>query len=239
MHAPPPPPPPPPPPLPAHAAGAVGCWLLAQSQHQASPELLPRVPHLPGARMACCHLLPPHCCPPPSLPRPPSRLPLQLPAPDAGPGPAAASRQEGRQAGHQVGAGGHQRGGRPQGEGRRAGGRGVGAGAGQEGGQGCGGWQRLPGGYSLAGAIRSPAGHLAAPASSHIGSRQRPPPASPPTNAAPLPALPACPPAGTTHPLVQGCSSVLYFEARKHKDLYLWVAKAPGGPSAKFHVTNG
>jgi hypothetical protein len=31
----------------------------------------------------------------------------------------------------------------------------------------------------------------------------------------------------------------LYFEARKHKDLYLWVAKAPGGPSAKFHVTNG
>jgi hypothetical protein len=37
----------------------------------------------------------------------------------------------------------------------------------------------------------------------------------------------------------QGCSSVLYFEARKHKDLYLWVAKSPSGPSVKFHVTNG
>ena len=37
----------------------------------------------------------------------------------------------------------------------------------------------------------------------------------------------------------QGCTSVLYFEARKHKDLYLWVAKAPQGPSVKFHVTNG
>ena len=46
--------------------------------------------------------------------------------------------------------------------------------------------------------------------------------------------MPAGPPA-----ILQGCSSVLYFEARKHKDLYLWVAKAPGGPSAKFHVTNG
>ena len=32
---------------------------------------------------------------------------------------------------------------------------------------------------------------------------------------------------------------MLYFEARKHKDLYLWAAKAPGGPSVKFHVTNG
>jgi hypothetical protein len=32
---------------------------------------------------------------------------------------------------------------------------------------------------------------------------------------------------------------VLYFEARKHKDLYLWLAKAPHGPSVKFHVTNG
>lgn len=37
---------------------------------------------------------------------------------------------------------------------------------------------------------------------------------------------------------MKGCTSVLYFEARKHKDLYLWLAKAPGGPSAKFHVTN-
>lgn len=37
---------------------------------------------------------------------------------------------------------------------------------------------------------------------------------------------------------LKGCSSVLYFEARKHKDLYLWVAKSPSGPSVKFHVTN-
>ncbi|PSC75219.1 ribosome biogenesis BRX1-like [Micractinium conductrix] len=37
---------------------------------------------------------------------------------------------------------------------------------------------------------------------------------------------------------MKGCTSVLYFEARKHKDLYLWVAKAPQGPSVKFHVTN-
>ncbi|KAI7835875.1 hypothetical protein COHA_010223 [Chlorella ohadii] len=37
---------------------------------------------------------------------------------------------------------------------------------------------------------------------------------------------------------LKGCSSVLYFEARKHKDLYLWAAKSPAGPSVKFHVTN-
>lgn len=55
---------------------------------------------------------------------------------------------------------------------------------------------------------------------------------------APTPAPPHRPTLSTP-PLRQGCSSVLYFEARKHKDLYLWVAKAPGGPSAKFHVTNG
>lgn len=37
---------------------------------------------------------------------------------------------------------------------------------------------------------------------------------------------------------MKGCSSVLFFEARKHKDLYLWLAKSPAGPSAKLHVTN-
>lgn len=31
---------------------------------------------------------------------------------------------------------------------------------------------------------------------------------------------------------------MMFFEARKHKDLYLWLAKTPNGPSAKFHVTN-
>jgi ribosome biogenesis protein BRX1 len=37
---------------------------------------------------------------------------------------------------------------------------------------------------------------------------------------------------------LKGTSSVLFFEARKHKDLYLWAAKTPNGPSVKFHVTN-
>lgn len=32
------------------------------------------------------------------------------------------------------------------------------------------------------------------------------------------------------------CNNVLYFEARKHEDLYMWMAKAPNGPSVKFHV---
>lgn len=32
------------------------------------------------------------------------------------------------------------------------------------------------------------------------------------------------------------CNNVLYFEARKHEDLYMWMAKAPNGPSLKFHV---
>ena len=63
------------------------------------------------------------------------------------------------------------------------------------------------------------------------------PPAPLPANAASCAALP--PALARVPATLQGCSSVLYFEARKHKDLYLWVAKAPGGPSAKFHVTNG
>lgn len=37
----------------------------------------------------------------------------------------------------------------------------------------------------------------------------------------------------------QGCNNVLFFEARKHQDLYLWIAKSPDGPSAKFLVLNG
>ena len=27
-------------------------------------------------------------------------------------------------------------------------------------------------------------------------------------------------------------------QARKHQDLYIWMAKTPGGPSVKFNVTN-
>lgn len=37
---------------------------------------------------------------------------------------------------------------------------------------------------------------------------------------------------------LKGCTSVLFFETRKHQDLFLWAAKTPSGPSIKFHVTN-
>ena len=37
---------------------------------------------------------------------------------------------------------------------------------------------------------------------------------------------------------MKGCGSVIFFEARKHKDLYMWIAKSPNGPCVKFHVTN-
>ncbi|KOM24975.1 hypothetical protein LR48_Vigan34s001400 [Vigna angularis] len=35
------------------------------------------------------------------------------------------------------------------------------------------------------------------------------------------------------------CSSCLFFECRKAKDLYLWMAKCPSGPSVKFLVSVG
>lgn len=34
------------------------------------------------------------------------------------------------------------------------------------------------------------------------------------------------------------CNNVLYFESRKHQDLYMYLAKAPNGPTAKFHIQN-
>ncbi|KAK9813457.1 hypothetical protein WJX73_010685 [Symbiochloris irregularis] len=37
---------------------------------------------------------------------------------------------------------------------------------------------------------------------------------------------------------IKGCNNVLFFEARKHQDLYLWIAKSPDGPSVKFLVLN-
>jgi ribosome biogenesis protein BRX1 len=37
---------------------------------------------------------------------------------------------------------------------------------------------------------------------------------------------------------IKGCKSCLFFECRKKKDLYLWMAKSPAGPSVKFHVQN-
>lgn len=34
------------------------------------------------------------------------------------------------------------------------------------------------------------------------------------------------------------CNNVLFFEARKGKDLYLWASKIPNGPTIKFYVQN-
>ena len=34
------------------------------------------------------------------------------------------------------------------------------------------------------------------------------------------------------------CNNVLFFEARKGKDLYVWLAKAPNGPTIKLHLHN-
>lgn len=34
------------------------------------------------------------------------------------------------------------------------------------------------------------------------------------------------------------CNNVMYFECRKHEDLYLWISKPPNGPTIKFHVMN-
>ncbi|KAK1581698.1 hypothetical protein Q3G72_008184 [Acer saccharum] len=38
---------------------------------------------------------------------------------------------------------------------------------------------------------------------------------------------------------LKSCSSCLFFECRKHKDLYLWMVKSPSGPSVKFIVNAG
>ncbi|KIK59535.1 hypothetical protein GYMLUDRAFT_169388 [Collybiopsis luxurians FD-317 M1] len=37
---------------------------------------------------------------------------------------------------------------------------------------------------------------------------------------------------------LNNCNNTLYFEARRHEDLYLWAAKMPNGPSLKMHVQN-
>jgi len=34
------------------------------------------------------------------------------------------------------------------------------------------------------------------------------------------------------------CNNILFFEARKGKDLYAWMSKPPNGPTVKFHVQN-
>ncbi|WKX98994.1 hypothetical protein Q1695_014117 [Nippostrongylus brasiliensis] len=37
---------------------------------------------------------------------------------------------------------------------------------------------------------------------------------------------------------MKNCTKVLYFESRKHKDVYLWMSNVDGGPSIKFLVHN-
>jgi ribosome biogenesis protein BRX1 len=34
------------------------------------------------------------------------------------------------------------------------------------------------------------------------------------------------------------CNNVMFFEARKGKDLYVWMSKAPNGPTVKMHLQN-
>jgi ribosome biogenesis protein BRX1 len=37
---------------------------------------------------------------------------------------------------------------------------------------------------------------------------------------------------------LNNCNNCLYFETRKHQDMYLWMSKTPNGPSARFLVKN-
>lgn len=37
---------------------------------------------------------------------------------------------------------------------------------------------------------------------------------------------------------LKNCNNVIFFEARKREDLYLWVGRVPSGPSMKFQVLN-
>ncbi len=38
---------------------------------------------------------------------------------------------------------------------------------------------------------------------------------------------------------VMACNNCIFFEQRTRHDLYMWLAKAPNGPSARFLVSNG
>ncbi|KAG7864609.1 hypothetical protein KL918_005398 [Ogataea parapolymorpha] len=37
---------------------------------------------------------------------------------------------------------------------------------------------------------------------------------------------------------LHNCNNIMYFESRKHQDLYMWLSKTPNGPSIKFHIQN-
>lgn len=34
------------------------------------------------------------------------------------------------------------------------------------------------------------------------------------------------------------CNNILFFEARKGQDLYVWLGKVPNGPTVKMHLQN-
>ena len=36
----------------------------------------------------------------------------------------------------------------------------------------------------------------------------------------------------------RSCNNCVFFEARKKKDLFMWIIKSPNGPSIKFAVSN-
>lgn len=38
---------------------------------------------------------------------------------------------------------------------------------------------------------------------------------------------------------MKNCNKAILFEGRSSRDLYMWVANSPNGPSAKFLVENG
>lgn len=38
---------------------------------------------------------------------------------------------------------------------------------------------------------------------------------------------------------MKSCTTCLFFEVRKKRDLYLWMSRTPLGPSVKFYVLNG
>ena len=37
---------------------------------------------------------------------------------------------------------------------------------------------------------------------------------------------------------LHNCNNTLFFEARRHEDLYMWAVKSPNGPSIRMHVQN-
>lgn len=38
---------------------------------------------------------------------------------------------------------------------------------------------------------------------------------------------------------LRNCESVIFLEARKHKDVYMWLSTPPEGPSMRFLIENG